>query len=317
MMLRARVFISCGQTKFTSEAETATNVAAALEALGYEPYVAIQEQTLEGLTQNVYNRLKESEYFIFIDFKREKIADSKLHRGSLFSHQELAIASFLGIPVLALQERGVNTNDGILGFLQANATRFSADDRHLLPSLILGEIQKRNWNPQWRNELSLVRELSQSTQAYILGQNQQRPLARFFHIEVHNHHRERTATNCYAYLEKIFDVTSNNYVPLQTIEFKWRGYSLPNAAIAANSYRHLDAFFIVESDPTTIHFSTFSDAGDILPLLPSRSGDYRLGYLILSDNFQPARCSLDLHLDAALERTTLRPSKEAPYARSV
>jgi len=69
--------------------------------------------------------LAASEYFVFVDFKRERLNDTIECRGSLFSHQELAIASFLDLEVLAFQEAGVKQSDGIMGFLQANAISFT------------------------------------------------------------------------------------------------------------------------------------------------------------------------------------------------
>src|SRR5437763_7178299 len=128
--MAARVFISCGQSKDTNEVETARQIGQRLRQLGFSPYIAVEEQTLRGLQENIFEQLRRSEYFIFVDFKRERLGDTSpsAHRGSLFSHQELAIASFLEIPVIALQETGVKRDDGIIRFLQANAVPFS--DRH-------------------------------------------------------------------------------------------------------------------------------------------------------------------------------------------
>jgi hypothetical protein len=160
---RARVFISCGQTKDSDELETAQKIRERLQELGFDPYIAVEEQTLSGLKENIFRQLRVAEYFVFVDFKRERLVprgkigfvwSPKLqHRGSLFSHQELALASYLNLPLLAFQERGVKRDDGILRFLQANATAFT--DRHLLPNVIADEIQRRAWTPHTRNELVL------------------------------------------------------------------------------------------------------------------------------------------------------------------
>src|SRR5438552_11625918 len=153
--LRARVFISCGQSKHSDEVETAQKIARRLQELGFDPYIAVEEQTLRGLKENIFSQLEKSEYFVFVDFKREQLAgsDPPVHRGSLFSHQELALASFVDIPVLAFQEKGVRPHDGILRFLQANCTPFT--DRHLLPNVIADAVQERNWNSNFRNDLVL------------------------------------------------------------------------------------------------------------------------------------------------------------------
>ena len=153
--LHARVFISCGQSKNTEEVLIAAKIKQMLLDLGFDPYVAVEEQTLRGLKENLFEQLAKSEYFVFVDFKREPLGGD-LHRGSLFCHQELAIASYLDIPVLAVQEDGVKSDDGILRIIQANVIPFT--DRNLLPDLIGSEIRRteRDWKAGWRNELALV-----------------------------------------------------------------------------------------------------------------------------------------------------------------
>lgn len=47
--IRATVFISCGQAKGTAEEATALAVARRLQRLGFDPYIAAQQQTLRGL----------------------------------------------------------------------------------------------------------------------------------------------------------------------------------------------------------------------------------------------------------------------------
>src|SRR6266566_4900583 len=141
--LRARVFISCGQSKHSDEVETAQKISRRLQELGFDPYIAVEEQTLRGLKENIFSQIENSEYFVFVDFKREQLVsnDPPMHRGSLFSHQELALASFLDIPVLAFQETRVRPSDGILRFLQANCIPFT--DRHLLANVIADAVQER------------------------------------------------------------------------------------------------------------------------------------------------------------------------------
>src|SRR6187399_2564429 len=118
--MKAKVFISCGQCKGTDEVELAQEISDRLKRLGFETYVGVSEQSLLGLRENVFAQLESSEYFLFIDFRREKFLEgwATACRGSLFSHQELALASYLEMPVIALQEEGVKRDDGIIRFLQ-------------------------------------------------------------------------------------------------------------------------------------------------------------------------------------------------------
>src|SRR5215831_3571838 len=66
----ANVFISCGDAR-AAEKAIAHEVAARLERMGFKPYVAVEVHDLRGLANNIYAQLDASEYFLFIDFKRE------------------------------------------------------------------------------------------------------------------------------------------------------------------------------------------------------------------------------------------------------
>jgi hypothetical protein len=307
---RARVFISCGQSKGSDEVSIASKIRDRLEELGFDPYIAVQEQTLRGLKENIFEQLSKSEYFIFIDFKREQLMQSsptapQVHRGSLFSHQELAIASYLDIQLLALQELGVKTDDGILRFLQANAIPFK--DRHLLSSVIADEVKRRKWDPGWRNELVLDRDPTQFSHTITANSRQS---CSFFHIDVRNRHRHKTATNCYVYLERAAKFEPRTDIPFKSVEFKWAGYALPNAHVPPGKSRPFDAFFILHDSPTLLQFNTFSTSSDFVPRVEG-AGRYELTYLVVSDNFPVTRASLILSLGASHNQTTLTLSPGA------
>jgi hypothetical protein len=306
--LRARVFISCGQTKNSEEVNTAEKIGDRLEHLGFEPYIAVEEQTLLGLTENIFPRLRDSEYFIFVDFKRERLVprgrtvDSRnlQRRGSLFSHQELAVASYLKLPLLAFQEKGVKQDDGILRFLQANATPFT--DRNTLPSVIADQVQERRWNPQSRNELALALEPPHIDAQTRDGIGEVR---RFFYVRVRNLHHHKTATNCYVYVEEATKLaTSLDAVPIATVESKWAGYVLPNAHILPRSDRRFDAFYISHGRPTEARFPTFSDSSAFGPPPLVGAGQYKIRYAVVSDNFPTVRASFTLTLSEKLDGAT-------------
>ncbi len=305
---RSRVFISCGQTKGTGEEVTALAVAGRLEKLGFDTYVAVQEQTLRGLKENIFEQLTKSEYYIFVDFKREELAKTvpPVCRGSLFSHQEFALAAYLDIPLLAFQELGVKQDDGIIRFLQANAIPFT--DRNLLPSVIADKVQERGWDAHWRNELALERQPNQFSDAnrveYSPGQQPRYFPGRFFHVDVRNRHREKIATNCYVYLAAATNLNTSHEIPLRTVEFKWAGYVLPNAQILPNQTRQFDAFWIAHDRPTQIQFNVYSDATDYIPRIEGE-GRYELQYVVVADNFPAAKSSFILNLSKSLELTTL------------
>lgn len=308
-VLRARVFISCGQAKGTKEETTAIAISDRLRALGFEPYVAIQEQSLRGLKENIFARLEESEYYLFIDFKREKLLGKRgrrYYRGSLFAHQELALASYLGLEVLAFQEVGVKTDDGIMRFVQANATTFT--DARLLANVVADKIRERGWDPNWRNELMLRRDAGQYSDAERIEPTPggaRRFMARFFHIDVQNRHLRKIATNCYVYLARVVNIETSEEIPLRSIEFKWAGYVLPNAAILPGQARRFDGLWLAIDRPCEVQFNIYSDATDYYPRIPVGRGRYRLTYQVISENFPPASGSFVLNLGNSIQQTTL------------
>lgn len=307
--IRSTVFISGGQAKGEEEA-TATAIGKKLESLGFNIYIAVQEQTLRGIKENIFRQLEKSEYFLFVDFKREQLETkgSTECRGSLFSHQELALASYLDIDVLAFQEAGVKRLDGILGFLQANAIPFA--EKSKLPELVEKEVQERikkgSWDPKWKNALALEREATQFSdvdrKAQAPGEKPDFFKGRFFHIDVCNHHRSKIATNCYAYLEKAVNLGTSKVIPFKTVEYKWAGYTLPNATILPGQTRRLDAFWIDKSVPTKLFFNAFVDSNEYIPTIEGE-GRYELTYVVVAENFPVSRRPFTLNLNKSLDLT--------------
>jgi hypothetical protein len=306
--LRARVFISCGQAKDTDEPTIADAIARKLTELGFDFYIAVQEQTLTGLRENIFRKLRDSEYFLFVDFKREQLETkgATVCRGSLFSHQELAIASYLEMEVLAFQESGVKPLDGVLGILQANA--FPFNDRSKLTELVIGKVQERiksgAWEPQWKNVLTLERQSNQFSDAQRLAPGEPRSFpGRFFHIDVCNRHRSKLAVNCYAYLEKAMNLQTSKELPFKTVEYKWAGYVLPNATILPKQERRLDAFWIDHRNPTKLWFNAYVDSTEYMLALEGE-GKYELTYIVVAENFPIARRRFVLNLDKSLDLTS-------------
>jgi hypothetical protein len=210
----------------------------------------------------------------------------------------------LDLQLLAFQEKGVKQDDGILRFLQANAIRFT--DRNLLPNVIADEVKKRNWNPHSKNELVLeCPDLKRFVDVQVFGTSE---LRRFFYVGVHNWHHHKTATNCYAYLEKAIKLGNPPAeIPFESVELKWAGYTHPNAHILPQRDRRFDAFFVAHRQPAEVGFVAFSDAPSLFGHPPiHHPGEYELRYAVVSDNFPIARASFVLSLSDTLDLTKLR-----------
>lgn len=139
------VFISCGQ--FTDqEKRLGKAVVAIVKGLGFEPYFAETQSNLNGLHENILNKLNECAGLISIMHDRGKVSglDGASHsRGSVWIEQEIAIAAFMTyclgkrINVAAFIQQGIK-REGIRDLLHLNPFGFSSDEEILnqLPALI-------------------------------------------------------------------------------------------------------------------------------------------------------------------------------------
>ena len=283
--MKARVFLSCGQSKSSDEPALAEKIAQRINGLGFDCYVALAEQSLRGLRENIFGQLESSDFFVFIDFKRDELKSgggTPICRGSLFSHQELAIASFLEIPALLFQERGVKPLDGMLGAMQANNHEFS--DRAMLPSFVAdhvaGKLREKEWRTDTRNSLSLQLANPQFTDAMLnTGIN-----CRFYHIAVRNNHHRKAALSCYAHLDAVVNLRTEEVTRPKTIEIKWAGTLLPSVRIGPEAFREFDGIDFCLTSPVQPKFSPITDSPDYRLRLGG-PGKYGLSFSVVSHTF--------------------------------
>jgi hypothetical protein len=120
---------------------------------GFEPYVAIQAQSLTDINSGIIGELKRSDFHVFIDFRRERLIPSSgfvnpfrryPHRGSLFTNQELAVAFLLEFDnAIFLRQEGIDT-EGLLRYMGSNAERF--ETLRDVPVLIEKLVGERHWH---------------------------------------------------------------------------------------------------------------------------------------------------------------------------
>lgn len=84
-----KIFISCGQAN-EKEIKVAKQLAEWLKSENFNPYVAINTQSIQDLNFAIISNLKSADYYIFIDYARERIREDisgkPIFRGSLFTH---------------------------------------------------------------------------------------------------------------------------------------------------------------------------------------------------------------------------------------
>jgi hypothetical protein len=302
-MHRARVFISCGQNASLGEVTAARAVAEELSTQGFDPYIALEQQTLSGVKESIFRVLEEAEYYLFIDFKRERLVGvgDPAHRGSLFTHQELAIAAFLDKDVIALREDGVRNLDGIMSFLQANAIQFTS--REELPTLVSALVSARGWVPHCYNGLTIAVNDPAYDDAEIGATGY---TGRFFHLRVANRHPTRSAESCMAYLDSIRHEDGGATPYYETVEFKWAGYTHPSARIAAQGYRLLDAFWVLHTRPEQPQFNTFADSTRFVPRFAG-TGWWILRFSVTSTTVRGVTREFRIRLSPDLESAAIEP----------
>jgi len=292
--------VSCGQDRGTGETQVGAAIRALLEDQGFDCYVAFQQQSPRSLRENIFSELASSEYFLFVDLRREQFANRAEHRGSLFSHQELAIASYLDLPIIAFQQTGVRQLDGMLVALQVNAIPFEQPQE--LTDMLRRELKRACWSARCKNALNIERQAGEFDNARVGGPSG-RP-ARFFHLTVRNLNSRKLAFSCTAYLQRATATSNGLPMPLRTVELKWAGYTHPNATILPSSCRDLDACFVFLDQPDTLQFASFSDSSYYLP--PMRGpGQFELEYTVVSENFPVARAIIHAEVGRQIEDAKL------------
>ena len=309
--MKARVFISCGQRIDTEEVDLAQKIAAMLEKRGYAPYVAVMEKSLRGLKENLFERLLETEYFLFIDTRRERISKRE-YRGSLFCHQELAIAAFLEKRVLPFQQAGIRKLDGVMALLQANAIEFKTEKELLR---LLAAAVKKEWKPNWRNELII--EVSPKTGDEVhLGPTPEARPVRYWFLTVKNRNIYSAAHNCYGYLRKAHRLSApSGNLPIETVEYKWTGFTFPNVTIPPGASRQMDAFTMYFDDPKqTCSRNFFSDSRHFHHFM-NPAGEYLLEFCVHSDDFEESTEIFYLSFDGkSVDSVIFREASETEKA---
>lgn len=290
---KAKVFVSCGQRE-SFERQAAERIGEVLQEAGYEYYIAAAEASLTGLKENIYRQLEGSEYILFVDFRREQLANLQAFRGSLFSHQELAVAAYLGLEWMPFQQEGVERN-GIMGFVQSNVIPFS--DPGDLPTLVRTQIETLGWSPNWKNAVVIERDPTE----HVDIANQAAQMTRFLHLTVRNLNPRKAALNCVGYLERIKNSGTGQELPLKTVELRWAGYTLPNATILGRSQRDLDLGYVFHTSPQMLCFNSFTTSSEYMPPLPG-PGVFELDYVVMAENFPPARATFRLTLRRQLSQ---------------
>lgn len=125
------VFISCGQ--ITEEEKTLGKKICDLvtELTPFEPYFAQFQSSMEGVTDKIFNKLKEADGFITVMHDRGNVihGEHSTKRGSVWIEQEIAIASFIvhslhrTLNVASYVQQGIKL-EGVRKYIMFNPIQF-------------------------------------------------------------------------------------------------------------------------------------------------------------------------------------------------
>jgi hypothetical protein len=326
--LRARIFLSSGQTEGTAEVALVFEVQRCLERMGYEVTDATGTTVPRAVWWEVLRRLRETEYFILVAFRRKRQGKDPLTDGwdrSLLSHQELAIALSRETPFLVFSVEGLPSRVGALRMVPSTLVPFV---RSNLVERVGKSVADSAWRSDWRNELRLARPLrgTDNTEWVRFGPGPTYLSAKYFHIGVTSVNRTVLATDVHAFLESWSggpSVAPTTLSPL--LELKWDAVTPRAVSIPTGTTRRFSALLMFREQPDVAQLGVNFLLMDSNALRDecrfTPPGIYRLNFVVYSREFAPARQTFELkfghgHEDSELVATRQRKARFDPrYAR--
>lgn len=279
-----KVFISCGQAS-AEERDTSAELSKWLREQGFLPYVAIQAQSIQDVNTAIISELKASDYYIFIDFPRELLQGDpdSAHRGSLFTHQEMAIAYILGFErVLFLRHKDVKL-EGLLKYTASNAIIFSAPKEAIEQAK--ESIKQRGWMPNYTRHLmatnlywskGMIHYVSHSTGEHLVG--------RFLSIDIQNYRSDLAAFSTVARLGSINDANGNTIPVTDRSHLKAHGQPGYDQTIWPESHGAFDLLLAKAEQGGVICLNSSLDLVP-KPSIITQPGRYILCYEVLAKSF--------------------------------
>lgn len=258
----------------------------------FHPMKCYNADSIQGFddVMSITEHLAVSDYYLFIDFKREDSVPI-----SVFTHQEFALARGWQIKeMLAFQEEELSSH-GMLRYVLAHPTKFQ---RATLVEQVRKEIKRKGWNANYSRNLLAVRVEASIPMRYNYphGEGHDEEIWRVF---IENRRIDQTAWNTIAILDS---VTSNQNVNKPDRSFlKWAGQKAYQQTIFPQDFAEIDAFAIrVDGRGVFLH-----SARDLFPLQPiiNEPGTYNLRYLLYANGFPPADFTITFNYAGATRST--------------
>jgi hypothetical protein len=293
--MAAKVFISCGQRP-GAEIDTASEVETWLKGERYTTFLSIGAGSISDLNRRVFEELKSSDYFLFINFVREEFKSDSgpRNRGSLYTNQELAAALAFGFTdklMILVSQKSVY-EEGILGFFVNNTESFDTFDQ-VLP-IIRNRIFAEGWSNSFSRHLTFENyQRATSPSDYADHQGSRRLF--IGHIDVRNSRPDISAIDCALRLVKIRSCTGSERRSPDLSRLKVTGsQNRYQETIPPENFRTFDLFGIDANSPPDTYLLSESDIGRS-PIL-STSEKHILTYEISASGFRTVTKEIELDL---------------------
>lgn len=297
----AKIFISCGQAS-EEETVTAKDLKQSLLDMGFEAYVAKEEHHLNDLNDSVISELESSDYFLFIDFYRQNASEGYYTR-SLFAHQELALAHYLGFRNIIPLQQFRNGQDklhfeGFLGFDLGNPTSFR--DHSEINEIVGKQIEEQGWHKGFSRQL-VAKALSNPLVFPYADHAGEYREDYTWHMQIMNGRQRQSARNVLAVLQSI-SMNNEVFASPDKSPIKWAEQHYSAAVIPPLGEAKFDAFSITASEPHLIYLHSMLD----MPRhsIISEPGTYELTYLVDAEGYPPLRLKIKVQLTEDIPNNT-------------
>jgi hypothetical protein len=295
----AKIFLSCGQDS-PEEKKVGEDLKNCLTLQGFEVFLAFKTQRMEDVDDIIIKNLESSDYFIFIDFRREKIKGfmRKQYRGSLFTNQELALAHYLKFEkAMFLQQTGIRL-EGMTKYFLSNPEKFDSFQEVIDKVKLL--IEQRRWMPTYSRQLSVKNlRMEKRPIGYRDHAGEYAQYVWFAHIE---NRRSRTrAENTRSRLVNVTDPMGKPGCPDRGL-LKWAGQFGYERLIMPNEDEPFDAFAIDFKNHLEVYLHSAADVPRE-PIIKGTPGVYKLKYQVIAFNFPTMEFEVELKLTGNIETT--------------
>lgn len=302
-----RVFISCGQAS-DAEKIVARELSKWFRDRGFSPYVATQVQSIPDLNSGLIGELKRSDFYLFINFRREKLASRRsrnVYRGSLYTNQELAIAYALGFEHMLFLNQESAERGGMFGTIVSNSPEFDTVDE-VLP-LVERVVAQARWDPAFSRQLIATglrwtkRAVTYSDHVAWEGLQARERQARILVGCFRNPRLDISAHDVAMRLKTIEDeagsrTDSSDGTPLK-VSGQYQSYS---QIIWPEGAGEFDLLAVDAANPTRVFLNSKQDLDPRRPVVAA-PGNYQLVYELVAVGFPKSELTVQLTVTGDLE----------------